>query len=217
LSGLDVQRIPLVVLTHFHADHVDGLPAVLAFAPVGEIETSPYDVPSDRYRSVLADAGAADVAVTTAITGERRRVGQLTWRVVGPPSATADGAGLDEGSGPNNASIVMRVRVAGITILLAGDAETEEDDALLAAGANLHADVLKEPHHGSSALDPRFLAATSAAVSLISVGAGNPYGHPAPQTLDWLRRLGMTTYRTDQDGDIAVVVNDGALSIVTAR
>jgi competence protein ComEC len=217
LEQLHVSQIPLVVLTHFHADHVDGLPAVLAAAPVGEIETSPYDEPTDRYRDVISEASKAKVPVTTAVPGERRRIGQLSWRVLGPPAATADGSGEDDGSGPNNASVIMLVRVAGFRILLAGDAETEEDDALLAEGTHLRVDVLKEPHHGSSTLDPRFLAATHAAVSLISVGAGNPYGHPAQRTLTWLRRLHMAVYRTDQSGSIAVAIQGGRLVIVTSR
>ncbi len=216
LDRLGVVRIPLVVLTHFHADHVDGLPAVLAGRSVGEIETSPYDEPADRYRNVMAQARAAHVPVTVAVVGERRRVGQLSWRVLGPPPATNHGEG-DGGSGPNNASVIMLLTVAGIRILLGGDAEPEEEDAIMSNGANLRVDVLKEPHHGSAAQDPAFLAATHAAASMISVGVDNPYGHPASQTLAWLHQLGMAVYRTDQDGDIALVVRAGALSVVTAR
>lgn len=217
LDRLQVDRVALVVLTHFHADHVNGLPGVLAGRSVGEIETSPYDAPPDRYVAVTGWAADADVPMTVASAGEQRRVGQLSWQVLGPPPSTAAGAGSsDDGSGPNNASVLMLLRVADITILLAGDAEPEEEDAIMASGANLGVDVLKEPHHGSSAQDPRFLAATRAAVSLISVGADNPYGHPAPQTLSWLHQLHMRVYRTDESGDIALVVRQGALSVVTS-
>lgn len=218
LNRLDIHDVPLVVLTHFHTDHVNGLPSVLSGHAVGEIETSPYNVPWDRYRAVSSWAHSAGIPMTVAAVGERRRVGQLRWRVLGPTAATSAGDGsTDDGSGPNNASVIMLVRVAGIRILLAGEAEPEEEDAIMAAGSDLRADVLKQPHHGSAAQDPRFLAATQAAVSLIPVGADNPYGHPAPQTLSWLHQLGMRVYRTDQDGDIAIVVRDGALSVVTAR
>jgi competence protein ComEC len=216
LDELDIRQIPLVVLTHFHSDHVDGLAAVLGHYPVGELEVSPYDEPEDRYRSVTAMAVANGVPITVAVPGERRRVGQLAWRVLGPPEPTAHGVG-DGGSAPNNASVIMLVRVAGLRILLAGDAEPEEEDAILATGADLHVDVLKEPHHGSAAQDPAFLAATHAAVSLISVGADNPYGHPAPQTLAWLHELRIAVYRTDLDGEIALVFERGRLSVVTTR
>jgi competence protein ComEC len=216
LHGLGIQQIPLVLLTHFHADHVDGLTAVLGHYPVSELQVSPYDEPIDRYRAVTAMATANGVPVTVAVAGERRRLGQLAWRVVGPLAATSHGVG-DGGSAPNNASVMMLVRVAGVRLLLAGDAETEEQDAVLATGTDLRVDVLKEPHHGSAAIDPAFLADTHAAVSLISVGVGNPYGHPAPQTLGWLQRDGMATYRTDRDGDIAIVARDGSIDVVTSR
>ncbi len=215
LRALDIRQVPLVVLTHFHADHVDGLSAVLGHYPVGEVEVSPYDEPTDRYRAVTALANANRVPITVAGAGERRRVGQLEWRVLGPPAMTSSGVG-DGGSAPNNASVIMLVRVAGVRLLLSGDAEPEEEDAILATGTALRVDVLKEPHHGSAAIDPEFLADTRAAVSLISVGADNNYGHPAPQTLAMLRQLGMSIYRTDQDGDIAIVVQNGGLVIVTS-
>lgn len=216
LRDLDVRQVPLVVLTHFHADHVDGLSAVVGHYPVGELEVSPYDEPADRYRAITALATAHHIPIAVAVSGERQRVGQLAWTVIGPPSSTTHGVG-DGGAAPNNASVIMLVHVAGCRILLAGDAEPAEEDAILATGVDLGVDVLKEPHHGSSAQDPAFLAATGAAVSLISVGADNSYGHPAPQTLSWLHQFGMATYRTDQDGDLAVVSSNGRLVVVTSR
>jgi competence protein ComEC len=224
LDELGVERVALVILTHFHADHVDGLAGVLEGRAVGRIEVTPYDVPVGRYRSVLTEAADTSVPVTVAVLGERRRIGQLSWTVLGPTPAT-DGSesaaesadATDEGSGPNNASIVMLLRVQGIRILLTGDAEPEEQDALLRAPWALRADVLKEPHHGSSNIDPQFLAASHARVSLISVGADNTYGHPAPETLRWLDQLGMAVYRTDEDGAVAVVVDHGDLGIVRQR
>ena len=99
----------------------------------------------------------------------------------------------------------MLVHVAGVRILLAGDAEPEEEDAILADRCGPASRRAQGAAPRLGGLDPEFLAATHAAVSLISVGADNPYGHPAPQTLAWLARLGMAVYRTDQDGDIAVV------------
>jgi competence protein ComEC len=216
LRPLGIRQVPLVILTHFHADHVDGLSAVLGHYPVGGIEVSPFDQPADRHAQVMASAAADRVPVRVGTVGERGHIGALRWLVLGPPAATASGVG-DGGSGPNNASIILLLRVHGIRILLAGDAEPEEEDAILAQHPDLRVDVLKEPHHGSAAFDPAFLEATGAAVSLISVGAHNVYGHPAPQTLSQLSQLGMRVYRTDQDGAIAVVPKADHLDIVTQR
>ncbi|GLW21469.1 hypothetical protein Mame01_15120 [Microbispora amethystogenes] len=97
--------------------------------------------------------------------------------------------------------------------LLAGDLETEAQEALLRSGVP-RVDVLKVPHHGSSRQAPAFLAATGARAALVSVGAVNDYGHPAQVTLRRLRGLGMRPYRTDLSGDIAVVADHGRLAVV---
>lgn len=219
LDRLEVRAVPLVVLTHFHADHVDGLPAVLSAEKVSEIEVSPTDVPPAGAAAVRHWAAGAGVPVTAAVVGEHRRVGDLRWTVLGPlrVESGADSAWDGDGSTANNASVVMLVKVHGVTLLLGGDAEPEEQTDILDTDAGLAIDVLKVPHHGSARQDPDFLAASGAPLSLISVGADNDYGHPASQTLALLRRLGAHVYRTDLDGDIAVVKVAGQLSVLTAK
>jgi competence protein ComEC len=118
----------------------------------------------------------------------------------------------DDGTTVNNISVVMVARWPGLGVLLSGDVETEAQRSLVARVGPV--DVLKVPHHGSKAQDPAFLAASKARVAVISVGADNDYGHPAPATLALLRDLGMRTFRTDTDGSIAVVRTAGGLAIV---
>jgi competence protein ComEC len=219
LDRLGVSDVPLVVLTHFHADHVDGLPGVLHGRRVNEIETSPLRDPPDRADAVAAEAAAASVDVSVAVPGEQRTIGQLHWSVLAPlhvPTAQP-GDGSGDGSAPNNASVVMLVQVHGFRLLLSGDAEPEEEDDILATGVDLGVDVFKVAHHGSANQDPAFVDATSAPLAVISVGANNDYGHPAGQTLGLLAQLGAQVYRTDQDGDVAVVTRAGQLAVVTAK
>jgi competence protein ComEC len=111
---------------------------------------------------------------------------------------------------------VLRARVSGRTVLLPGDAETEEQQAMLThlGAAALRADVLKVAHHGSAYQEPLFLDAVDPAVALVSVGRDNDYGHPADSTLEALRTSGAVVARSDQDGDVAVVVRAGALLLV---
>ena len=124
------------------------------------------------------------------------------------PAVAAHGTRSD----PNNSSLVLRAQVGGVRMLLPGDAEVEAQRELLDAGADLRADVLKVPHHGSAYSDPRFLAAVHARSAVISVGLHNDYGHPSPLLLAELARLGVPVLRTDRDGDVAVAAVDGRLA-----
>ncbi len=210
LRSLGVRRVPLVLLTHLHADHVDGLPGVLRGRAVGLLEVGPADDPPQQAREVEGWVRAAGVPVQRAGLGETRQVGPLRWTVLAP-LRSYHGSSSD----PNNDSVVVRLVVGGSTVLLSGDAEPEAQADLLASGADLRADVLKVPHHGSAHQDPAFLDAVHPRVALTSVGAGNTYGHPAAATLARLRGGGARSYRTDVDGDVALVHRGGALAVVS--
>jgi competence protein ComEC len=201
LRDLGVRSVPLLILTHFHADHVDGLPGVLRGRRVGAIETTVLDEPAEQAAGVRREAAAAGVPLLRAAVGERRRLGPLEWQVLWPPPAPA--ALPDDG--PNDASVALLVRTGLLTLLLMGDLEPPAQEELLESEPDLpRVDVLKVAHHGSSYQDPELLARVRPRLALISVGAGNPYGHPAPRTVAALRSLGAVVLRTDTDGPIAV-------------
>jgi competence protein ComEC len=210
LRRLGVRRIPLLVLTHLHADHVGGLAGLIRGRAVAAIEVGPSHEPAAAWAHVERQAHSAGVALVRSSAGQRRTVGAVHLQVLGPFTAF-HGTRSD----PNNSSIVLRVGIAGRSLLLAGDAEVQGQDALLAARQDLRADVLKVPHHGSAYSDPRFLDRVRPLVALVSVGAGNRYGHPSLSVLARLRRLGAQTRRTDRDGDLAVAVRAGRLYVVT--
>lgn len=125
---------------------------------------------------------------------------------------------------PNNASVVISVDISGLRVLMLGDVETGAAHQVLLAlrrdptyeGGRGY-DVLKVAHHGSRLQDPTLVAEVRAPVALISVGAGNTYGHPATGTLDLLQAAGSRVFRTDQRGDIAVSRTDGGTVVVSAR
>ncbi|MGW7224921.1 ComEC/Rec2 family competence protein [Streptomyces cyaneofuscatus] len=204
LRDLGVTRVPLVILTHFHADHVRGLPGVLRGRAVGAVQTTSLDEPPEQAAFVRRTAAAARVATVRAVPGERRRAGPLEWRVLWPrdgPGGVVKGAG-----GPNDSSVTLYVRVAGgLTLLLLGDLEPPAQRGLLHSPAGLpRVDVLKVAHHGSGFQDAGLLNSVRPRLALISCGADNPYGHPAPRTVDALRAAGARVLRTDTDGAIAV-------------
>jgi competence protein ComEC len=210
LQTLGIHVVPYLLLTHFHADHVEGLPAVLHGRSVAEIGVSPLADPPAEVARVQRWAAAARVPITSPKVGEARSVGGLSWRVLWPR-----GDLLHQGSAPNNASVVLLVTTAsGLRLLLSGDIEAPAQQALHQAEPDLRVDVLKTPHHGSANQDPEFLRSLGAKVALTSVGVGNVYGHPAPETMALLRGAGMASGRTDLDGDLAATVVAGRLSLV---
>jgi competence protein ComEC len=206
LRRLGVRRVPVVLLTHFHADHVDGLPGVLRGRGVGEVEVGPFREPAYGAEQVDEWAAAADVGVRVPAYGEVMQVGEVTWRVEAPRRILDDS--------PNDASVVWLVETHGVRLLLTGDVEPPSQAALLREDLG-EVDVLKVPHHGSRYQDDRLLTGLGARVALISVGADNDYGHPDPRLVDLLERSGMDVRRTDEDGDVAVVVRDGGLRVVS--
>ncbi|MET9500694.1 ComEC/Rec2 family competence protein [Streptomyces sp. NPDC006622] len=203
LGRLGITRIPLVVLTHFHADHVAGLTGVLRGREVGAIETTGFAEPVDQVASVRKEAGARGIPLVRAVAGERRRLGPLDWEVLWPPARQ-----LPEPEGPNDASVTLLVRSGGIRMLLLGDLEPPAQQALARSPAAARlggVDVLKVAHHGSAYQDPDLMRAVAPRLALISAGADNPYGHPAPGTVAALRAMGAVVLRTDRDGAVAVV------------
>jgi competence protein ComEC len=216
LDDLGVSRVPLVVLTHFHADHVDGLPGVLDGRRVGQVWVSRLQDPPEGVSLVRAATDRADVRTMEAPYGQTRTIGDITLEPVWPmPDSPTVGPG--DGSTANNASVVLLARIRGVTFFLGGDVEPEGQQRLAASLPGLHVDVLKVPHHGSRYQDEAFLQSLGAQLAVISVGADNDYGHPAPQTLAGLAATGERVLRTDRDGSVAVVERDGSLSAVTTR
>ncbi|MEU4290277.1 ComEC/Rec2 family competence protein [Kribbella sp. NPDC026596] len=222
LRDLGVEHIPVLVLSHFHADHVGGLAGVLKDRRVDEIEVTPYFSPRAEHNRVVELASHHGISLRTVTYGEKRFVGQLSWTTLWParvpalpPPGTSSATPTDEGSPENNASIAMMVELSGLRILLTGDLEPESQRAILATGADLHADILKVPHHGSAQQDPTFLAATNPRLALISAGRNNDYGHPAPRTLDLLSHDATRTATTNTSGTLTITNPNNHLSLTT--
>jgi len=212
LRRLRVETVPVLVLTHFHADHVDGLAGVVRGRRVNGILTSPVEDPGSGVRVVREVADRLDVPVSPIGAGATVATGQVGIEVLAPTGERFP----DSASPPNDASVVLLVEVRGIRLLLAGDQERPSQAALRRTFPELRADVLKVAHHGSSKQDEDLIAGLGARLAVISAGVDNDYGHPAPSTLDLLHRAGMLVRRTDLDGDVAVTVDaDGGVGTVT--
>ncbi|HEX4977160.1 MAG TPA: ComEC/Rec2 family competence protein [Nocardioides sp.] len=214
LDRLGVDHVPLLVVSHFHADHMEGIAGVLDGRVVDQVLVTPLADPAVGAREVLRVAAADQVPVRVPALGEFGEVGGLRWQVVAPAGATPMPS---EGSAANNASLVLLVEVRGVRLLLAGDLEPEGQAALQETLPGLRVDVLKVPHHGSRHQDQAWLAGLGARVAVVSAGRDNDYGHPAPETLATLERAGVLVARTDVRGDVAVVAGPGGRLSVAGR
>jgi competence protein ComEC len=209
LDDLGITDIPLLFITHFHLDHVGGITGAMRDRRVGRIVTGPLPEPASGVAIVTTAARSRGVGMSVGHPGDRFDAGGLHLDVLGPAAPFHN-----THSDPNNSSLVMRATVRGVRILLSGDAEIEAQQAMVSAGVDLRADVLKVWHHGSAYFYPGYLAAVHARTAVISVGAHNDYGHPSPLALAALARAGIPVSRTDQDGDVAVTVNSGKVETV---
>src|SRR5436305_4905392 len=173
--------------------------------------------PGPGYAAFGKDLGAAAGASrSTLSTGARIALDDIRFQVLWPDPGRVPREPPDAGRGINDVSIVLLGEVAGRRFLLMGDVE-DDVDPLLAQRGLPQVDILKVAHHGSAtASTPVFLDAVRPKVAIVSAGAGNPYGHPAPSTIDRLRATGARVLRTDTDGSVAATITtDGAIGVST--
>ncbi len=213
LSDLGVTSLALVVLTHFHADHTDGLSGALAGRSVGTVTSTWFTEPAQGHAGVTRTLGYAPEPL---VRGLDARVGAVSVRTLWPLPA---GEGVVVPYGPddaNDSSVVLLAEMNGVRILLTGDLEPDAQTQVAKVEPALSIDVLKVPHHGSRHQDLSWLAHLGASVALVGVGADNGYGHPAGAVLAALSEAGAVVGRTDTDGDLAVVVDeDGRVDLHT--
>jgi competence protein ComEC len=209
LRDLGIDRVPVLAVSHFHQDHIGGIAGVFRGRRVDAVVTTAWPEPAAGHDLVHEEAARHGTPVLAVPAGWTWTAGDLALEVVGPP-AELRGTRSD----PNNNSLVLLARSAGVRVLLMGDAETEEQDALLRRWGPMRVDLLKLAHHGSAFQSPDFLAAVDPAVVFVSVGEGNDYGHPHLPLLARLGRDGARVLRTDEQGDLAAVRHPDGLAVV---
>ena len=191
-----IARLDIVALTHAHADHMGGLPAIIANFRPRELWL-PSPIPHEEIRNLLNTARAFGVEIRYCKAGDEFSLGAATFRVLAPVSEANAEDNNDKHR--NDESLVLKVTLGQTSALLEADAERPTERLL--ATENPAADVLKVAHHGSAgSTNDYLLQAVHLKFAVISVGARNVYHHPRPEVLNRLQRAGVLTYRTDLDG-----------------
>ncbi|MGA1838346.1 ComEC/Rec2 family competence protein [Herbiconiux sp. 11R-BC] len=204
LTRLRIERIDLLVLTHYDRDHVGGLDAVLG--RVDRALVGPPDGAADR--RLVERLRSAGALVADGRRGLSGTLGDYRWDVLWPRTgATLTG---------NPASVTVLFSGA-MRLLFLGDLGEQAQDAVLAANTIGQVDVVKVAHHGSADQSERLYQRIRAVIGLISVGADNRYGHPTERLLGMLGRAGTRAFRTDQEGLIVLSGAALAMSVWTER
>jgi competence protein ComEC len=205
------QKLDVVALTHAHQDHLGGLSAILENFRVGRLWIgrevhSPAlakleQLARDKKISIEHETSANSFALDTA-------QGKIFW-----PASSYENLSSEA---RNDDSLVMGLRYQERAILLPGDAEKEAERGILSKNGQdeLQAEVLKIGHHGGrNSTTPEFLAAVKPRLGIISVGEGNPYGHPNAELLERLANAGVRVLRTDRDGAVHILMDGNGVEV----
>jgi competence protein ComEC len=201
LRAAGVDRLGAAIVTHDQSDHAGGIRDLIGAMPIERVLFAVLG------RSTLSRAHAVGIATARLAQGSELRSGRLRLDVLWPPRELL--AGPHRGEDPNALAIVALARWRDFSMLLTADAEAETTP--LDPGP---IDVLKVAHHGSDDAGlGALLDRTRPRAAVISVGAGNPFGHPTPGTLATLAAHGVPTLRTDLDGTVAIDVTRGGFEL----
>ena len=192
------RQIEMVVATHPDEDHIGGLVSALETYHVGVLFRTEAASNTQAFKTLIREADIQRVQTINPFTGLVARLPDAQLGTLFPRNAED----VSQAKDTNETSIVMRLIVGDVSFLLTGDLPSSREDRIDVGQTT----VLKAGHHGSKySTSESFLDRVKPEQAVLSVGADNRYGHPAPEVLERLRQHHIEIFRTDQQGDISYV------------
>lgn len=192
-----VDQVRWLVASHYDEDHISGLVGVINTTEVEEALLPDYTTDTRIFQSLQNAIAEQNVPVVTPLQGNLYTLGNAKIEVVGP--------GNNHYAKDNDNSLCLRVSYGNFQCLLTGDAEQDAEEDMVRSDQDLSCDVYVVGHHGSASSScDALLDAATPQYAFLSVGEGNPYGHPAEETLEAIQRRGIALYRTDKQGEVTV-------------
>jgi competence protein ComEC len=196
-----------IIATHAHADHTGGFSDIIKNFPVGQAIVGNVPDAAPEYERLKDELTRAGIPLRRVAAGDRYEIEGVVIDVLWPPASTGT---LSE----NDSSVVLRLTHGSVSVLLAGDIEQAAEEALVASGADLRADILKIPHHGSkTSSSEAFIDRVRPSYGVISVGERSRFGHPADAVINRYLARQVKLFQTGRDGMITVESDGASLKV----
>lgn len=193
------RKIEVVIATHPDADHIGGLVDLMRTYQIGELIDTQTQSESQVYKKYREIIGVEKINEIDGVAGVNIKIGDGAEMKIVSPVENYNPQEKDT----NLNSIVARLKFGENVFLFTGDLPSDGEKALIKTGENISSRTLKVGHHGSKySTSEEFLGIVSPRDAVISVGANNRYGHPAPEILERLKNMNINIFRTDEKGDI---------------
>jgi competence protein ComEC len=210
LWSLGLRRLDYAVATHAHEDHIGGFEQVLRNFRVGELMVGHSPGSNYEFNRMIQRAKFEQVRVISLAEGDRFMLDGVEVEVLWPPQ------GGENSSSGNDDSIVLHLKYGSVSFILAGDIEQEAESRLSLENRDIHADVLKVPHHGSkTSSTEQFIDSVRPKYAVISVGIRSRFGHPSPEIIERYRERGIQVLQTGKDGMVTAESDGSRLMIQT--